>query len=235
MARHDGGMHIVAVSAAGGPTLLDLPVEHGDDPRLLLWRQGYTLVRYLSVVRTADDDLQVTAQVARRRSTSVAPKARRHSNDSRLEQVPLVVNQRVACYAIVRSKRGLLATRFALPGPASRTWGLPGGGRLPGENPADTVLREVREETSQEVVIDRLLDLQSDHWVGRSPRGVPEDFHALRIFYLATCPDPGDPTVIDVGGTTADARWVGWSRWRSVAWSGASRALLSAHAQELRG
>ena len=30
----------------------------------------------------------------------------------------------------------------------------------------------------------------------------------MRIVYRATCPAPTDPVVHDVGGTTADARWV---------------------------
>ena len=35
-----------------------------------------------------------------------------------------------------------------------------------------------------------------------------EDFHAVRIVYAATCPEPTDIVIHDVGGTTSDARWV---------------------------
>jgi hypothetical protein len=37
---------------------------------------------------------------------------------------------------------------------------------------------------------------------------VLEDFHAVRIVYAATCPEPVDVVIHDVGGTTSDARWV---------------------------
>lgn len=117
-------------------------------------------------------------------------------------------HQRVAAYAVATSERGLLLTQFnsltAVPG----KWGLPGGGLDEGESPLDGVHREVWEETGQRVVLDRLATIQSQHWVGRAPSGVVEDYHAVRIVYRATCPDPVDPVVHDEGGTTADARWV---------------------------
>ena len=49
------------------------------------------------------------------------------------------------------------------------------------------------EESGQRVRLNRIIDLQSDHWIGRSPTGVLEDFHALRIIYSATSENPTDP------------------------------------------
>ena len=50
--------------------------------------------------------------------------------------------------------------------------------------------------------------MTTSHWVGRAPSGRLEDFHAVRVVYAAWCPDPTDPVVHDVGGSTASVRWV---------------------------
>ena len=115
--------------------------------------------------------------------------------------------QRVAAYAVVTSERGVLLTQFnsltAIPG----KWGLPGGGLDEGEDPVAGVHREVWEETGQLVALGPLVTIQSQHWVGRAPEGRLEDFHAVRIVFSASCGDPSDPVIHDVGGTTSDARW----------------------------
>jgi hypothetical protein len=54
----------------------------------------------------------------------------------------------------------------------------------------------------------RLLEAHTSHWIGRAPSGRLEDFHAVRIVYAAWCPEPSDPVVHDVGGSTAGVRWV---------------------------
>jgi len=116
--------------------------------------------------------------------------------------------QRVAAYAIVTSERGVLLTQFNDQTHIPGEWGLPGGGLEEGETPAEGVHREVWEETGQRIALDDLVDVQSSHWIGRAPNGVVEDFHAIRIVYRATCREPRDVVIHDVGGTTADARWV---------------------------
>lgn len=80
---------------------------------------------------------------------------------------------------------------------------------------------------------DRIIDLQSDHWIGRSPAGVLEDFHALRIIYSATSENPTDPYVIDVGGTTQSAQWIPLWRWRRLSWGAATRMCLETHLHDV--
>lgn len=203
-------------------------MPHGVDPSSLLWDAGWSLVRWLSVSVTDADEVRVSAQVRAVRPGDEAPEVRTRGREPRRRGAEPVVKQRLACYGIVLSDQGLLATRFARS-VGTTTWGLPGGGREDGEAPSDTVLREIGEETGQVARLGRLLDLRSDHWVGRAPSGVVEDFHALRLIYSAHVDSPTTPVVHDVGGTTAEATWVPLDRWRSLPWAVGSRNLLEAH------
>jgi hypothetical protein len=60
---------------------------------------------------------------------------------------------------------------------------------------------------------------------------VVEDFHAVRIVYAATCPTPAEVVIHDVGGTTADARWVPLGRLDEVrltrTWAGIEALVLN--------
>jgi len=89
------------------------------------------------------------------------------------------------------------------------------------------------EESGQRVRLNRIIDLQSDHWIGRSPTGVLEDFHALRIIYSATSENPTDPYVIDIGGTTQSAQWIPLWRWRRLSWGAATRMCLETHLRDV--
>ncbi|MFT4294036.1 MAG: NUDIX domain-containing protein [Micropruina sp.] len=225
-------MQIVGVVVAGGASVFARPLEHGADPHQLAWELGYRIVRPLSATGQGDE-LTLTVQVsAHGRAVSSRGLRRRRALDPGLTEDELgdpLVRQRLAAYAIVLSRRGLLATEFSERTAVPHSWGLPGGGIDPGENPSQAVIREAVEETDQHVEISQLLDVQTDHWIGRSPRGVVEDFHAVRIIYAATCPEPTDPVVRDVGGTTASARWVPLNQWHRLHWAAGSRALLDRH------
>jgi hypothetical protein len=70
------------------------------------------------------------------------------------------------------------------------------------------VLREVWEESGQVIEVGELALIQSRHWIGRAPGGRLEDFHAVRIVFRAVCPEPTEPVVHDIGGTTASAAWL---------------------------
>ncbi|MCW5953149.1 MAG: NUDIX domain-containing protein [Propionibacteriaceae bacterium] len=144
-----------------------------------------------------------------------------------------IVRQRLAAYTIALSSRGILATQFSDKTAVPGLWGLPGGGIDLGEAAAQAVIREVDEETGQVLEISHLLDLQTDHWIGRSPTGLIEDFHAVRIIFAGRCPEPTTPVVNDVGGTTSAAAWIPLSRWATTRWSASARALLERHLQPL--
>jgi 8-oxo-dGTP pyrophosphatase MutT (NUDIX family) len=228
-------MRIIGVEVAGAPPVFTGSLPHGADPHRLAWELGYRIVRPLSATGCAPD-LTLTVQVGRHGRSSALQPPKTRSIDPDLDlatEAEPVVRQRLAAYGIVLSSLGLLATQFsdrtAVPG----LWGLPGGGIDPGESPSRALVREVAEESGQELEMSHLLDVQTDHWIGRSPARVIEDFHAVRIIYAASCPNPTEPVVHDRGGTTAAASWVPLDQWARVPWSSGARALLERHLREL--
>lgn len=205
-----------------------ISLPHGETPAAATERIGWRLVEPLSTEGTVEE-LLLRVRVHRTR-----PRTHRRRRPPRAPGLEIrpgeepVVRQRIAAYALVASPRGILATQFSELTAAAGLWGLPGGGLDPGETPPEAVAREVVEETDQQVRVGALVAVQTDHWVGRSPRGELEDFQAVRLFYRADCPEPREPQVLDVDGTTARAQWVPrqqWSRWE---WSPAYRAVLRA-------
>ena len=229
-------MRIIGVEVAGGSPVFSRTLPHGADPHRLVWERGYRVIRPLSVQGHAPE-LAFTVQVVRhgrRISPRIPPRTR--SMDPGLDltdDVTPVVRQRLAAYVIALSSRGILATQFSDKTAVPGLWGLPGGGIDPGEAAAEAVTREVDEETGQELEISHLLDLQTDHWIGRSPSGLIEDFHAVRIIFAGRCPNPTTPVVHDVGGTTGAAAWIPVDRWSATRWSASARTLLERHLRSL--
>ncbi len=226
-----GRMQIVGVEVGGGSPLFSYALRHGEDPHQISWERGYKVIRPLSASGTMDD-LIVTLQITPHHRP-VVPRGPQRTRTMLRDAHPVgdpVVRQRLAAYSLVISERGILATEFsdrtAVPG----LWSLPGGGIDEGEGPAQAVQREVYEETGQHVDVRQFIDIQTDHWIGLSPTGVLEDFHAVRLIYAARCHWPTDPVVHDVGGTTADSAWIGAERWREIPWATGARALLMRHA-----
>ncbi len=119
--------------------------------------------------------------------------------------------QRVAAYALAIRDGAegpeVLLTRNSARGPHPGSWTLPGGGIDHGEEPRDTVVREVHEETGLECTPGDVLDVTSAHFEGTAPSGRREDFHALQIVFDADVAD-GEPAVVESGGTTDEAAWV---------------------------
>ena len=157
----------MGVEVGGGSPLFAYRLGHGEDPHQRAWEDGFRVVRPLSASGTRDE-LVVTLQVTRH-GRSVTPRGpqRTRSMIRGLDAPagPPLVRQRLAAYALVVSDRGILATEFsdrtAVPG----LWSLPGGGLDEGENPWQTVHREVFEESG--------IRLSSVEYFGSQPWPFP--------------------------------------------------------------
>ncbi len=200
---------VVRAEASEGRVVADFVLGHGADPVRELARLGWSRPRLREASRGADGTLvlgyAVTAASAVPAVDVPVP------TDAGLVVAPgeqASPYQRTAAYGVVTSDRGVLLTELSALTSAPGRWTLPGGGLDPGEQPLAALHREVWEESGQSVERVRLLDAQTSHWIGRAPSGRLEDFHAVRIVYAAWCPQPTDPVVHDVGGSTESVRWV---------------------------
>jgi 8-oxo-dGTP diphosphatase len=200
---------VVRAEVADGRVVADFVLGHGDDPVRQLARVGWSRPRLREATRQPDGALVLGYTVT---AASAVPAV-----DVPVPTDPGLVlapgeeaspYQRTAAYGVVTSDRGVLLTELSALTSAPGRWTLPGGGLDPGEQPVAALHREVWEESGQSVERVRLLDAQTSHWVGRAPSGRLEDFHAVRIVYAAWCPQPTDPVVHDVGGSTESVRWV---------------------------
>jgi ADP-ribose pyrophosphatase YjhB (NUDIX family) len=219
---------VVGVTEEGAQAF-EVILDHGADPDVLAFDRGYLIVRPIDATRASSGDL-ILRLLVRPVVDEPRPRAGRQGRDAGLvlgDGARPTVRQRFAAYAVVISSRGLLATEYSGRTAVTGRWGMPGGGLDDHEPPTSAVLREVAEETSQEIILGELVRVQTSHWVGRSPYGTVEDFHAVRLVYRASCPYPTEPVVVDEGGTTESAQWVPLESWRSVSWTQNWRLLLS--------
>lgn len=117
--------------------------------------------------------------------------------------------QRFAAYGLVRDpSERLLLTLIATGYPGAGLWHLPGGGTDFGENAADGLIREIREESDQRARITGVLAVshrRHDHALG--PEGVPIDWHGVRVIYNARVDEPTLPVVVERVGSTQAAGW----------------------------
>jgi len=201
-----GGIRVVGISADEARVEAGR-LAHGQDPAYLLALHRLAIERPCAAAVLEDGALELTYRVSQLSGIQPAGEAVPRDADVAADE-PGEPYQRVAAYAIVESQRGLLLTQFNALTHVPGEWGLPGGGLDEGESPAAGVHREVWEETGQRIELAELVEVQSSHWIGRAPNGVVEDFHAVRIVYRATCPEPRGVVIHDVDGTTGDARWV---------------------------
>lgn len=198
-----------------GEVLGCLRLPHGCPPRQALSGNGFH-AEGLVAVRTALNPYAVTLTFrGRRLARNVAPgRVPTQSAPARDPGLLLAPNdrpvavQRLAAYGLVVCERGVLLAQLSERTNAPGRWGLPGGGVAGGEGPHDALVREVCEETGQRVQAATLLDVTDSHWLGRSPDGSLEDFHAVRLVFAAVSRSPTDPVVHDHDGTTAAAAWV---------------------------
>ncbi|WP_295696401.1 NUDIX domain-containing protein [Lapillicoccus sp.] len=213
---------------ARGGDVVAVRLGHGEHPEAALSARGWDAIRPVSVVGQRDPHvLRLVYDV--RVSTEARPVPGVTRRDPDLVIAPgesAVPYQRIAAYAVVRSERGLLLSQFSHLTNAPGEWGLCGGGIDPGELPQEAVLREVWEESGQVVELTRLRTISSSHWIGRGPSGRLEDFQAVRIIFDATCADPTDPVVHDVGGTTERSAWVSDEELPGVALTQSWRTML---------
>ncbi|MFQ6171840.1 NUDIX hydrolase [Oryzobacter sp. R7] len=198
---------ITVVGVHEGRTVAAFALGHGEDPLVGLHARGWTgRAEAVEGVR-GDLTLRYAVEPVRRGGPPPEPVVPEGPGLSAGQRRSVRPHQRVAAYAVVVADDRLLLTQLAARTGAGGRWNLPGGGLDPGERPRAAVVREVLEETGQVVEDVRLLDVMTQHWVGRSARGL-EDYHAVRLLHTARCPRPTPPVVHDVGGSTADARWV---------------------------
>lgn len=218
---------IIGRTDAADP-VFEQELPHGVSPAALAGSLGWAVERPQSADRV-DGEIVLHVQVSPLNGhTPPMDVSRGRDRDLVIgSDEPVTRRQRVAAYAVVTAEPGLLATEFsdrtAVPG----RWGLPGGGIDPGEQPRDSVLREVVEETNQTIELGDLVEVQSSHWVGRAPSGAVEDFQAIRLVYTATCPAPSTPEVLDIGGTTEQSRWVRLTDWDSLPWTEGWQDILT--------
>jgi ADP-ribose pyrophosphatase YjhB (NUDIX family) len=110
----------------------------------------------------------------------------------------------VAAYAIcVRDGQILLARSPAQDG--TPEWVVPGGGMEHGEDPYDTVRREVEEETGYRIEVTGLLGVDSSHHVFRNGFGPAVDHHGVRFVYEGRI--TGGELRNEVNGSTDLAAW----------------------------
>ncbi|MCK8431617.1 NUDIX hydrolase [Streptomyces sp. D2-8] len=110
----------------------------------------------------------------------------------------------MAAYAIcVRDGQILLARSPARDG--TPEWVLPGGGMEHGEDPYDTVVREVEEETGYRIEVTGLLGVNSSQRVFRDGFRRPVDHHGVRFVYEGRI--IGGELRNEVNGSTDLAAW----------------------------
>ncbi|BAU81487.1 hypothetical protein SLA_0533 [Streptomyces laurentii] len=129
---------------------------------------------------------------------------------------------RVSAYAIAVDDERLLLTRLSDRSPvfAPGLWHLPGGGVDHGEQPVETLARELREETGLDLAEARLLDSRAY----TSVRGGTH-WHLVALFYAVTL-GPGTPRVTETDGSTEAAHWVPLSELRAGGLSPAAADAL---------
>ena len=113
---------------------------------------------------------------------------------------------RLAAYAVVVDDRDRMLLALWNE-PAEPLWTLPGGGIDLHESLEAGVVREVREETGYDVVVDALLTVDT-HEVPPERRHLATDrwLRAVRVLYRAHV--VGGELAHEVAGSTDEARWI---------------------------
>jgi 8-oxo-dGTP diphosphatase len=115
---------------------------------------------------------------------------------------------RLAAYAVCIEDRRVLLARSVAP-EGDSTWTLPGGSVEHGEDPFDTVIREVAEETGSEGVVEQLLGVDSrlvpptESRLGTAHQNIGI-YYRVRIVGGGLRPEPNGATAESVWTPLAD-------------------------------
>lgn len=110
----------------------------------------------------------------------------------------------MAAYAICERDGQILLARW-IDGDGRPEWTLPGGGMEHGEDPYDTVLREVEEETGYDIEVTGLLGVKSRRHTSRRRFGRQVDRHGVGLVYEGRI--TGGELRHEIGGSTDMAAW----------------------------
>ncbi|MGH8877098.1 MAG: NUDIX hydrolase [Stackebrandtia sp.] len=118
--------------------------------------------------------------------------------------------QRVGVYAWITDPQGrVLITLIADGFSSAGKWHLPGGGLDFGEQPSESLLREIVEETSQDAELLGLRTVDSRHTPNDvNAAGDNEDYQGIHIIYDAAVAEAKPLEIQDIGGSTGEARWM---------------------------
>ncbi|MFE2986003.1 NUDIX hydrolase [Streptomyces sp. NPDC059262] len=142
---------------------------------------------------------------------------------------------RPAAYAVC-IEAGRVLPAHAVKPDGEKTWTLPGGRVVHAEDPFDTVIREVAEETGLDAVVERLLGVDSRVIPAAERRlpGRPElqnvgIFHQVRITGGRLRPEPNGETAQSVWTPITDVARLGRSSLFDIGLSLAQTVPASGH------
>ena len=145
--------------------------------------------------------------------------------------------QRVAAYALITRGPDVLLTQMSARTRIQGRWTLPGGGVDHGEDPRDTLRREVYEETGLRVIPGRVFDVHASHFVGARFDGVVEDYHGIHLIFEARI-EPGsvdvEPHVVEQDGSTERSAWIDMRGALELDLLGAARHALDRVSEPVR-
>jgi len=116
------------------------------------------------------------------------------------------VSRRVAAYGVCVEGGRVLLARYVSPWGDGSWWTLPGGGVEQGEDPFDTVIREIAEETGLDAVVERLLGVDSRVIPAEQSRRGGSDHQNIGIFYGVRI--TGGTLRPEPNGETAESVWI---------------------------
>ena len=114
------------------------------------------------------------------------------------------VSFRLAAYAVCVERGRVLLARYVSPATGATQWTLPGGKVERAEDPFDTVIRELAEETGCDGVVERLLGVDS-RVIPAAEARMGVEHHNVGIFYQVRI--TGGALRPEPNGETAESVW----------------------------